>query len=64
MSLERLLLHCRDQIKNEMGRACSTYGEEGGAYSILVENLDGKRHPGRPGRKLEGSIKMDLQEEG
>jgi hypothetical protein len=47
-----------------MGRACSTYGEEGGAYSILVENLDGKRHPGRPGRKLEGSIKMDLQEEG
>ena len=64
MSLERLLLHYRDQIKNEMGKTCSTYGEEGGAYSILVGNPDGKRHLGRPGCKLEGNIKMDLQEVG
>jgi hypothetical protein len=39
-------------------------GEEGGAYSILVGNPDGNRHLGRPGRKLEGNIKMDLQEVG
>ena len=38
--------------------------EEGGAYSSLVGNPDGKRHLGRPGHKLEGNIKMDLQEVG
>jgi len=49
-----------------MGRACSTYGggEEGGAYSIWVGNPDGNRHLGRPGRKMVGNIKMDLQEVG
>jgi hypothetical protein len=31
-----------------MGRACSTYEEEEGAYSILVGNPDGKRYLGRP----------------
>jgi len=64
MSLERLLLHYRDQIKNEMDRACRTYEEEDGAYSILGGNPDGKRYLGRPERKLEVNNKMDLQEVG
>jgi len=30
----------------------------------LVGNPDGNRHLGRPGHKLEGNIKKDLQEVG
>jgi hypothetical protein len=38
-----------------MGGACSTMGEKRGAYRILM---------GRPRRRLEDNIKIDLQEVG
>ena len=43
-----------------MGRACSTYGERRGVYSVLVGKSEGKRPLGRPRR--DDNIKMDLQE--
>jgi hypothetical protein len=39
-------------------------GERRGAYRVLVRKSDGKRPLGRPGRRWEDSIKMDLQEVG
>ena len=48
--------------KNEMGGACSTYGGEGGAYRVLAGKIKRKRPLGRPGRRWEDNIKMDLQE--
>jgi hypothetical protein len=52
-----------DQIKkNEVGGACSTYGRL--AYMILVERPEGRRPLGRPRRRWEDNIKMDLQEVG
>ena len=51
-----------DQItKNEIGRVSDTYG--GGEKCIWgfgEETLEGKSSLGRPGRKWEDSIKMDL----
>jgi hypothetical protein len=38
--------------------------ERRGAYRVLVGKPEGKRQLGRPRRRLEGSIKMDLQEVG
>jgi hypothetical protein len=37
-----------NQIEDEMGRACSTYGEMRNAYKILVGKPYGKRSLGRP----------------
>jgi hypothetical protein len=37
-------------------------GERTDAYRVLVGKPEGKRPLGRPRRKLEGNIKMDLQE--
>jgi len=34
--------------KNEMGGACSTYGEIIGTYRVLVRKPEGKRPLGRP----------------
>ena len=39
-------------------------GERRGAYSVLMENPEGKRPLGRPRRIWEDNIKMDLQEVG
>jgi hypothetical protein len=39
-------------------------GEERGVYRVLVRKPEEKRQMGRPGRKLEDNIKMDLQEVG
>ena len=47
-----------------MGGACSTYGERRGMYSDLVGKPGGKRPLGRPRRRWENNIKMDLQEAG
>ena len=44
--------------------ACSTYGERRGVYRVLVGKPDGKRPLGRPRRRWENNIKMDLQEVG
>ena len=46
-----------------MGETCSTYGGEE-AYSVLVGKPEGKIAHGRPRRRWEVNIKMDLQEVG
>jgi hypothetical protein len=50
--------------KNEMSRDCSAYGERRGVYRVLVGKPEGKRPMGRPTRRWEENIKMDLQEVG
>jgi hypothetical protein len=39
-------------------------GERRGAYRALVEKPDGRRRFGRPRRRWEDNIKMDLREVG
>ena len=57
--------HSGDQInETEMGGACSTYGVQHGAYRVLVERPEGGRQLGRPRRRGEDNIKMDLKEVG
>jgi hypothetical protein len=51
-------------VTNEMGRACSTYGEDSGVHRVLVGKPEGKRPLGRPRRRWEDNIKMDLKEVG
>jgi hypothetical protein len=48
--------------KNEIGWVCSADGEERGVYRFLVGKLEGKRPMGRPRRRWEDNIKMDLHE--
>jgi len=43
-----------------MGRARSAYGR--GVYRVLVGKPEGKRPLGRPRRRWEDNIKMNLQE--
>jgi len=45
-----------------MGGSCSAYGGEESSYSVLVDKPEGKRPLGRPRRRWEDNIKMDLQE--
>ena len=40
------------------------YGERRGVYRVLVGKSEGKRPLGRPRRRWEDNIKMDLQEVG
>ena len=47
-----------------MGGACGAYGEGRGAHRVLVGKPEGKRPLGRPRRRWEDNIKMDLQEVG
>jgi len=47
-----------------MGGACSMYREERGLYRILVGKPEGKIELGRPRRRWEDNIKLDLQEIG
>jgi hypothetical protein len=52
-----------DEVKNtKMGRTCSTYGS--GGYRVLVGKPEGRRPHGRPSRRWEYNIKMDLREVG
>jgi hypothetical protein len=55
----RHIIRATRQKKNEMDRACGTYGRQ-----LLVEKPDGQRPLGRPTRRLEDNMKMDLQEVG
>jgi hypothetical protein len=50
--------------KNETGAHVTRMGERRRVYRVLVETPDGKISLGRPGRKWQDNIKMDLQEEG
>jgi hypothetical protein len=45
-----------------LGVACSTYGERRGAYRVLVGKPEGKIPLGRPKRRWEDNIKVDLKE--
>jgi hypothetical protein len=47
-----------------MGEACGAYGKRKGVYRVLVGRPRGKRPLGRPWRRWEEKIKMDLQEVG
>jgi hypothetical protein len=43
-----------------MGGSCSTNGEKGNAYRLLVGKPEGKRPLGRPRRRWVDNIRMDL----
>jgi hypothetical protein len=47
-----------------MCRACSTNGEKRNAYRNLVGKPEGMRPLGRPRRRWEDNIKMNLRETG
>jgi hypothetical protein len=54
-----------DEVKKtEMGRTCGTYGERRGANRALVGKPEGRRPLGRPRRRWEDNIKIDLREVG
>jgi hypothetical protein len=48
--------------EDEVDRACNTNGAKRTAYRILVGKPEGKRPLGRPRRRWEDNIKMDLTE--
>ena len=50
--------------KNETGGACSTIGDRSGVYSVLVGKPEGKGALGKPRRRWEDNIKMDIMEGG
>ena len=51
-----------DKIKkNEIGGACSAYGERKGVYRVLVGKPERKKPLGRPRRRWECNITMDIQ---
>jgi len=45
-----------------MGGECSAYGERKDICMVWVGKLEGKRPLGRPWRRWENNIKMNLQE--
>ena len=45
-----------------MGGACGAYGARERVHRVLVGKPEGKRPLGRPRRRWEDNIKMDLQE--
>jgi len=47
-----------------MGGECGAYGAGERVYRVLVGKTEGKRPLGRPRRRWEDNIKMDLQEVG
>jgi hypothetical protein len=47
-----------------VGGTCGTHGEGRGVYRVLVGRSDGKRPLGRPRRRWEDNIKLDLRELG
>jgi hypothetical protein len=51
-------------MEDEMGRACRTNWEKTNAYRVLMGKPEGKRPLGRPRRRWENNIRMDLREIG
>jgi hypothetical protein len=47
-----------------MSRACSTHGDKKNTYRILVGKPEGNKSVGRPRRRWEDNIRMDLREIG
>jgi hypothetical protein len=59
------LIYCCDKLeKNEMGGVCSADWERRDVYRVLVGKPEEKRPLGRPRRRREDHIKMDVQEVG
>jgi hypothetical protein len=50
--------------RRQIGEACSTCGEDRGKYRVLVGKPEGGRPLGRPRRRWENNIRMDLREVG
>ena len=50
--------------KIRWARQVACMGDSGGVYRVLVGKSEGKRQLGRPGRKWDDNIKMDLQKVG
>jgi hypothetical protein len=54
-----------DQVKKtEMAGHVAHMGERRGAYRVLVGKPEGRKPLGRPSRRWEDNIKMDLREVG
>jgi hypothetical protein len=51
-------------MENEVGWTCGTHGEGESFYRVLVGRPEGKRPLGRPRRRWEDNIKLDLWEIG
>ena len=51
-------------VKNDMGGACSIYGEQRGVYRDLVGKPEHERPLGRTRHRWEDNITLDLQEVG
>jgi hypothetical protein len=51
-------------MEDEVGWTCGTHGEGRGVYRVLVGTPEGRRPLGRPRRRWENNIKMDLREIG
>jgi hypothetical protein len=49
-------------MQGAMGRACSTHGEYINTHRSFAGKSEGKRPLGKPKRRWEGNIKMDLRE--
>jgi len=47
-----------------VGGTCGTHGEGRIVYEVMVGRLEGKRRLGRPRRRWESNIQMDLREVG
>jgi hypothetical protein len=47
-----------------MSRACSTHGEKRNSHGVLMGEPEVKRTLGRPGRRWEYNIKIDLRDVG
>jgi hypothetical protein len=57
--------HLCDQIKaEEIGGICSAYGRNYKCAQLLVGKPEGERPPGRPTRRWENNIRMNLGEIG
>jgi transposase len=50
--------------EDEVGGTCGTHGGGERFYRVLVGRTEGKRPLGRPRRRREDNIKMDLREIG
>jgi hypothetical protein len=57
-------LYTAKKEEDEVGGTCGTHGDGRGVYRVLVGRTEGKRPLGRPRRRWEESIKMDLREIG
>jgi hypothetical protein len=55
---------CFSRVMDKIDGTCSTNGEKGNAYGILVGKPEGKRPLGRPRSRWVDNSRMDLREVG